>query len=166
MKERQVKKERKEEEGEAGVVGEWETGEKHSCAAGLTGRAIDLGNERSSPEAVWLAHCSYVRLIPPSLTLNVTVPLMRQDAAAFSTVISDHRALQRVVRPAECITGTVLPPLQDLHARRCSTRAGSIMKDPHHPNQIFSVAAGGRNHSNGVSRELSGRRWVPNSRGE
>ena len=57
----------------------------------------------------------------------------------------DQRALQRVVRSAERIMGTSLPPLQDLYTRRCLGRARRIFKDPHHPgNKLFVTLRSGK----------------------
>ena len=46
---------------------------------------------------------------------------------------SDRKALQRVGRTAQYITGAKLPAFQDLYARRCQRKAVKIVKDPSHP---------------------------------
>ena len=46
---------------------------------------------------------------------------------------SDRKAIQRVVRMAQCITGTKLPAIQDLNTRRCQRKALKMVKDPSHP---------------------------------
>ena len=46
---------------------------------------------------------------------------------------SDRKALQRVVRTAQYITGPKLPAIQDLYTRRCQTKALKIVKDPSRP---------------------------------
>ncbi|XP_055742496.1 probable RNA-directed DNA polymerase from transposon BS isoform X1 [Salvelinus fontinalis] len=43
---------------------------------------------------------------------------------------SDRKALQRVVRTAQYITGAKLPATQDLYTRRCQRKALKIVKDP------------------------------------
>ncbi len=42
----------------------------------------------------------------------------------------DCKALQRVVRLAECISGSALPSLQDIYLKRCKSRAAKILKSP------------------------------------
>ncbi len=41
----------------------------------------------------------------------------------------DYKALQRVVRLAERISGSALPSLQDIYLKRCKSRAVKIIKD-------------------------------------
>ncbi|CDQ77127.1 unnamed protein product [Oncorhynchus mykiss] len=43
---------------------------------------------------------------------------------------SECKALQRVVRPAQYITGAKLLTIQDLYTRRCQRKALKIVKDP------------------------------------
>ncbi len=45
----------------------------------------------------------------------------------------DCKALQRVVRLAERISGSALPSLQDIYFKRCKSRAAKIIKDSTHP---------------------------------
>ncbi len=45
----------------------------------------------------------------------------------------DCKALQRVVRLAERISGSALPSLQDIYLKRCRGRAVKIIKDSNHP---------------------------------
>ncbi len=45
----------------------------------------------------------------------------------------DCKALQRVVRLAERISGSALPSLQDINLKRCKSRAAKIIKDSNHP---------------------------------
>ena len=55
---------------------------------------------------------------------------------------SDHKALQRVMRTAQYITGAKLPAIQDLYTRRCQRKALKIVKDPSHPSQtVLSTTA-------------------------
>ncbi len=50
------------------------------------------------------------------------------------------KALQRVVRLAEHISGSVLPSLQDIYFKRCKSRAAKIVKDSNHPgNHLFCL---------------------------
>ena len=46
---------------------------------------------------------------------------------------SDHKALQRVVRTAQYITGAKLPAIQDLYTRQCQRKALQIVKYSSHP---------------------------------
>ncbi len=45
----------------------------------------------------------------------------------------DCKALQRVVRLAERISGSALPSLQHIYLKRCRSRAAKILKDSTHP---------------------------------
>ena len=55
---------------------------------------------------------------------------------------SDRKALQRVVRTSQYITGAKLPAIQDLYTRRC--QALKIVKDPSHPShRLFSLPSSG-----------------------
>ncbi len=45
----------------------------------------------------------------------------------------DCKALQRVVRLAERISGSALPSLQDIYLKRCKSRADKTIKDSNHP---------------------------------
>ncbi len=52
----------------------------------------------------------------------------------------DCKALQRVVRLAERISGSALPSLQDIYLKRCRSRAVKITKDSNHPgNCLFTL---------------------------
>ncbi len=51
----------------------------------------------------------------------------------------DCKALQRVMRLAERISGSALPSLQDIYLKRFKSRAAKILKDSTHPVTIFSV---------------------------
>ncbi len=57
----------------------------------------------------------------------------------------DCKALQRVVRLAERISGSALPSLQDIYLKRCKSRAAKIIKDSNHPsNHLFCLLPSGR----------------------
>ena len=54
--------------------------------------------------------------------------------------VADRKALQRVVKTAQRITGTPLPAIEDVQRKRCLRRARSILKDPSHPNhRLFQL---------------------------
>ncbi len=57
----------------------------------------------------------------------------------------DCKALQRVVRLAERISGSALPSLQDIYLKRCKSRAAKILKDSTHPgNHLFILLPSGK----------------------
>ncbi len=57
----------------------------------------------------------------------------------------DCKALQRVVRLAERISGSTLPSLQGIYLKRCRSRAAKITKDSNHPgNHLFRLLPSGR----------------------
>ena len=58
---------------------------------------------------------------------------------------SDRKALQRVVRTAQYITGAKLPVIQDLCTRWCQRKALKIVKDSSHPShRLFSLVLHGK----------------------
>ena len=65
----------------------------------------------------------------------------------------DRKALQRLVRTAQYITGTQLPAFQDLYTRRCLRKAPKIFKDPSHPShRLFSLLPYGKRYRSAKSR--------------
>ncbi len=57
----------------------------------------------------------------------------------------DCKALQRVMRLAEHISGSALPSLQDIYFKRCKSRAAKILKDSTHPgNHLFCLLPSGK----------------------
>ncbi len=57
----------------------------------------------------------------------------------------DCKALQRVVRLAERISGSALPSLQVIYLKRCKSRAVKIIKDSNHPgNHLFRLLPSGK----------------------
>ncbi len=57
----------------------------------------------------------------------------------------DCKALQRVVRLAERISGSALPSLQGIYLKRCKSRAAKIIKDSTHPgNHLFCLLPSGK----------------------
>ncbi|KAK6304264.1 hypothetical protein J4Q44_G00248500 [Coregonus suidteri] len=60
---------------------------------------------------------------------------------------SDRKALQRVVRTAQYITGAKLPAIQDLYNRRCQRKALKIVKDSSPPShRLFSLLPHGKRY--------------------
>ncbi|KAK6306925.1 hypothetical protein J4Q44_G00220730 [Coregonus suidteri] len=71
---------------------------------------------------------------------------------------SDRKALQRVVRTAQYITGAKLPAIQDLYTRRCQRKALKIVKDSSHPShRLFSLLPHGKRYRSAKSRLLPGK---------
>ncbi|KAM9432320.1 uncharacterized protein ACWYII_016486 [Salvelinus alpinus] len=57
----------------------------------------------------------------------------------------NRKALQRVVRSAQCITGGKLPALQDTYNTRCHRKANKIIKDNNHPSHcLFTLLSSRR----------------------
>ncbi len=57
----------------------------------------------------------------------------------------DCKALQRVVRLAERISGSALPSLQDIYLKRCKSRPAKILKDSTHlGNHLFCLLPSGK----------------------
>ena len=64
---------------------------------------------------------------------------------------SDRKALQRVVRTAQYITGAKLPAIQDLYTRRCQRKALKI--DSSHPShRLFFLLPDGKRYLSAKSR--------------
>ena len=59
--------------------------------------------------------------------------------------VADRKALQRVVKTAQRITGTPLPAIEDIQRKRCLCQARSILKDSSHPDHgLFDLLPSGR----------------------
>ena len=69
---------------------------------------------------------------------------------------SDRKALQRVVRAAQYITGAKLPAIKDLYTRRCQRKALKIVKNPSH--RRFSLLPHGKRYRSVKSRTTE---WLP-----
>ena len=58
---------------------------------------------------------------------------------------SDRKALQRVVRTSQYITGAKVPAIQDLYTRRCQRKALKIVKNSSHSShRLFSLLLYGK----------------------
>ncbi len=67
------------------------------------------------------------------------------DSVHLNSSNQDCKALQRVVRLAEHISGSALPSLQDIYLKRCKSRAAKIIKDSTHPgNHLFCLLPSGK----------------------
>ncbi len=81
--------------------------------------------------------------IVPQLISCLFVCLFIQCGGNSSS--QDCKALQRVVRLAERISGSALPSLQDIYLKRCKSRAVQIIKDLKHPsNCLFTLLPSGK----------------------
>ena len=66
---------------------------------------------------------------------------------------SNRKALHRVVRTAQYITGAKLPAIQDLYTRQCQRKALKIVKDSSHPSHIlFSLLPHGKRYWSAMFR--------------
>ena len=66
---------------------------------------------------------------------------------------SDHKALQRVVRTVQYITGAKLPAIQDLYTRRCQRKALKRVKYSSHPShRLFSLLPHSKRYRSAKSR--------------
>ncbi|KAI5085956.1 gastrula zinc finger protein XlCGF28.1-like, partial [Silurus meridionalis] len=91
-------------------------------------------NQLSSDILVNFYRCA----VESILTSRVTVWCGSCSAA-------ERKALQRVVKTAQHITGTPLPAMEDIQKKRCLRRARSILKDSSHPaHRLFTLLPSGR----------------------
>jgi hypothetical protein len=66
---------------------------------------------------------------------------------------SNHKALRRVVRTAQYITGAKPPAIQDLYTRRCQRKVLKIVQDSSHPShRLFSLLQHGKRYRGAKSR--------------
>ncbi|KAF7706728.1 gastrula zinc finger protein XlCGF28.1-like, partial [Silurus meridionalis] len=65
------------------------------------------------------------------------------------STVCERKALQRVVKTAQRITGTQLPAIEHLHHSRCLRRAYNIIKDSSHPShKLFNLFPSRRRYRN------------------
>ncbi len=94
-----------------------------------------LGKFRVSPE---ILKTFYSRTIESVLTQCISVWYGNSSN-------QDCKALQRVVRLAERISGPALPSLQDIYLKCCKSRAVKIIKDSNHPgNRLLILLPSGK----------------------
>uniref|UniRef100_A0A9J7Y2A6 Uncharacterized protein n=1 Tax=Cyprinus carpio carpio TaxID=630221 RepID=A0A9J7Y2A6_CYPCA len=59
--------------------------------------------------------------------------------------VADRKALHKVVKTTQRITGTPLPAIEDIQRKCCLRRACSILKDSSHPDhRLFNLLPSGR----------------------
>ncbi len=101
----------------------------------------------------------------PGLQPRLAQWLMRPCISVWysNATNQDCKALQRVVRLAERISGSALPSLQDIYLKRCKGRAVKIIKDSNHPgNRLFiSLPSGKRFRSVLAKTERLRRSFYP-----
>ena len=73
-------------------------------------------------------------------------------ASLPGTAIADCKALERVARAAQYITGAKLPAIQDLYTRRCQRKALKMIKTPATPVIDFSLLPHGKRYRSAKSR--------------
>ncbi len=75
----------------------------------------------------------------------------------------DCKALQRVVRLAERISGSALPFLQDIYLKRCKSRSAKIIKDSNHPgNRLFILLPSSKRYQSMMAKtERIRRSFIP-----
>ncbi len=84
-----------------------------------------------------------------SVVIVLTRVTMKNDGCRQFIALNnqDCKALQRVVRLAERISGSTLPSLQGIYLKRCRSRAAKITKDSNHPgNHLFRLLPSGRRY--------------------
>ena len=66
-----------------------------------------------------------------------------------SATSAERKALQRVVKTAQHITASTLPPIQDIYDKRCLRKAVNISSDPTHPSHpLFQPLPSGKRYRN------------------
>ena len=69
--------------------------------------------------------------------------------------VFDRKALQRVARTAQYITGAKLPAIQDFYTRWYQRKALKIVKDSSHPShRLFSLLPHGKRYQSTKSRSI------------
>src|SRR4029434_1515864 len=64
-----------------------------------------------------------------------------------SCSVADRKTLQRVVKTAQCITGSPLPTIEAVQRKRCLRKVRSIEKDSSSPNhRLFALLPSGRRY--------------------
>ncbi len=120
---------------------------KHATAAGTEELQLIEGTMNVQAKAVPSATAEEIQ----GLTSNPENFLFRGhrkciDSVWYSNATNqDCKALQRVVRLAERISGSALPSLQDIYLKRCKSRAVKITRDSNHPgNHLFCLLPSGK----------------------
>ncbi|KAI5610553.1 gastrula zinc finger protein XlCGF28.1-like [Silurus asotus] len=86
--------------------------------------------------------CFYHCIIESILTNSITVWY-------GGSIVCERKALQRVVKTGQRITGTQLPAIEHLHHSRCLHRAHNIIKDSLHPShKLFNLLPSRRRYRN------------------
>ncbi len=96
------------------------------------------GYNNKHPDAAFIIAGDYSGAIESVLTQCISVWYGNSSN-------QECKALQRVVRLAERISGSALPSLQDIYIKRCKSRAAKILKDSTHPgNHLLCLLPSGK----------------------
>ncbi|KAJ7329197.1 hypothetical protein JRQ81_015371, partial [Phrynocephalus forsythii] len=64
-----------------------------------------------------------------------------------SSSVADKKALQRIIKIAQNVTGLQLPTLDDIFTSRCLRKSHSILRDSTHPaHNFFKLLPSGRRY--------------------
>ncbi len=114
---------------------DYTTSKHRSRKPGKDCTICDSWENSGSHQQSWKLLCRDHRKCSVSVHLSVVWKQLQQDC----------KALQRVVRLAERISGSALPSLQDIYIKRCRGRADKIIKDSNHPgNCLFTRLPSGK----------------------
>ncbi|KAM3870092.1 uncharacterized protein ACN63O_005204 [Diretmus argenteus] len=112
------------------------------------------GTEKAHQRLFFLRRLKKVHLSPQILVTfyRCTIERMRTSCITVwygNCSASDRKALQRVVKTAQRITGTSLPSIEAVQHKRCLLRTRSITKDSSHPShKLFTHLPSGRRYRN------------------
>ena len=71
---------------------------------------------------------------------KVTLVNLLHPDCLHHCLASDRKALQRIVRTVQYITGAKLPDIQDLYTRWCQRKVPKLVKESSHPrHRVFSL---------------------------
>ena len=81
-------------------------------------------------------------LLPLHHRLPTAFPVWYDSCSAV-----DRKALQRVVKTAQCITGSSLSTIEAVQGKRCLRRAHIVVRDSSHPShRLFALLPSGRRY--------------------
>ncbi len=107
----------------------------------------------------------YIYIYIHYIYIYIYITILTQCISVWysNTTNQDCKALQRVVRLAERISGSALPSLQDIYLKRCKSRAVKIIKDSNHPgNHLFILLPSGKHFRSMMAKtERLTRRFFP-----
>ncbi len=129
----------------------WRGGETHNISEDLTWTAhIQTQVKKARQRLYHLRQLRKFRVSPAILKTfysGAIESVLTQCISVWNNNATnqDCKALQRVVRLAERISGSTLPSLHDIYLKRCKSRAAKIIKDSNHPgNHLFILLPSGK----------------------